>query len=100
MENPHPKKADGMPFGWAFIGFYDIKEWLKSMGNRDGSLTSLGDETVQPFTNLSIRWILNSELADNIWVIYIDINNGKINGSFPVTAHVLYAIRLHEQFYL
>jgi hypothetical protein len=88
------KKADGTPFGWAFIGFYDIKEWLKSLCNRDGNLTSLGDKTFQPFTNLSIRWILNSELADKIWVIYIDTNNGKINGSFPVTAHVLYANKI------
>jgi len=48
------EKADGTPFGWAIIGFYDIKEWLKSLCNRDGSLTSLGDETFQPFTNLSI----------------------------------------------
>jgi hypothetical protein len=88
------KKADGTPFGWAFIGFYDVKEWLKSLCNRDGSLTSLGDETFQPFTNLSIRWILNSELADKIWVIYIDTNNGKINGSFPVTAHALFAKKI------
>jgi len=48
------KKADGTPFGWAFIGYYDVKEWLKSLCNRDGSFTSLGDETFQPFTNLSI----------------------------------------------
>ena len=88
------EKSDGTPFGWAFIGFYDFKEWLKSLCNRDGRLTSLGDETFQPFTNLSIRWILNSELADKIWVIYIDTNNGEINGSFPVTAHVLYANKI------
>ena len=88
------KKADGTPFGWTFIGFYDVKEWLKSLCNRDGSFTSLGDETFQPFTNLSIRWILNSELADKIWVIYIDTNNGKINGSFPVTAHALFAKKI------
>jgi hypothetical protein len=88
------EKSDGTPFGWAFIGFYDVKEWLKSLCNRDGSLTSLGDETFQPFTNLSIRWILNSELADKIWVIYIDTTNGEINGSFPVTAHVLYANKI------
>jgi hypothetical protein len=31
------EKADGTPFGWAFIGFYDVKEWLKSLCNRDGS---------------------------------------------------------------
>ena len=88
------EKSDGTPFGWAFIGFYDVKEWLKSLCNRDGSLSSLGDETFQPFTNLSIHWILNSELADKIWVIYIDTNNGKINGSFPVTAHVLFANKI------
>jgi hypothetical protein len=88
------RKADGTPFGWAFIGFYDIKEWLKSLCNRDGSLTSLGTQTFQPFTNLSIRWILNLELADKIWVIYIDTNNGEINGSFPVTDHVLFANKI------
>jgi hypothetical protein len=65
-------KADGTPFGWAFIGFYDIKEWLKSLCNRDGSFTSLGIKTFQPFTNLFIRWVLNLELANKIWVIYID----------------------------
>jgi hypothetical protein len=47
-------KADRTPFGWAFIGFYDIKEWLKSLCNRDGSFTSLGTKTFQPFTNLFI----------------------------------------------
>ncbi len=47
-------KADGTQFGWAFIGFYDINEWLKNPCNRDGSLTSLGTKTFQPFTNLSI----------------------------------------------
>ncbi len=34
------------------------------------------------------------ELADKIWVIYIDTNNGEINGSFPVTAHVLFANKI------
>ncbi len=85
------RKADGTPFGWAFIGFYDIKEWLKSLCNRDGSLTSLGTKTFQLFTNLTIRWVLNLELADKIWVIYIDTNKCEINGSFPVTADVLFA---------
>jgi hypothetical protein len=47
-------KADGMPFGWALIGFYDVKEWLKSICNRDGSCTTLGTKTFQPFTNLFI----------------------------------------------
>lgn len=54
----------------------------------------MGDETLQPFTNLSIRWILNLELADKIWVIYIDTNNSKINGCFSVTAHVLFANKI------
>ncbi len=48
------RKADSTPFGWAFNDFYDIKKWLKSLCNRDGSLTSLGTETFQLFTNLSI----------------------------------------------
>jgi hypothetical protein len=86
--------ADEMPFGWAFVGFYDIKEWLKSLCNRDGSLTSLGTKTFQPFTNLTIRWVLNLELADKIWVIYIDTTKSEINGSFPVSAHVLFANKI------
>jgi len=86
--------ADGTPFGWAFLNFYDIKEWLKSLCNRDGSLTSLGNETFQPFTNLIVRWVITSELADKIWIIYIDTTKNEMEGSFPVSAHVLYANKI------
>ncbi len=65
-------KADGTPYGWAFLGFFDVKEWIKSMCNHDGMTPSLGNEDFKPFINLTIRWILHSSVADKLWVIKID----------------------------
>ncbi len=46
-------KADGTKFGWAFIGFYDIKEWLKSLCNR-GQLNQFGYQNL-PAVHKSIH---------------------------------------------
>ena len=35
-------KVDGTPYGWAFLGFFDVKEWIKSMCNHDGMTTTFG----------------------------------------------------------
>ena len=53
-------KADGTPYSWAFLGFFGVKEWIKSMCNHDGMNTVLGNQEFKPFTNLTIRWILHS----------------------------------------
>ena len=47
-------KADGTPYGWEFLGFFDAKEWIKSMCNHDGMTTTLGNKDFKPFTNLTI----------------------------------------------
>ena len=52
-------KADGTPYGWGFLGFFDVKEWIKSMCNYDGMTTTLVNEDFKPFKNLKIRWILH-----------------------------------------
>ncbi len=61
--------ADGMPYGWEFLGFFDVKEWIKSMCNHDGMTTTLGNKDFKQFTNLTIRWILHLKVADKLWFI-------------------------------
>jgi hypothetical protein len=36
------------------------------------------------------------ELADKIWVIYIDTTKSEIKGRFPETAHVLFANKIAQ----
>ncbi len=84
-------KADGMPYGWAFLGFFDVKERIKSVCNREGRTTTLSNKEFKPFTNLTIRWILHLNVADKLWVIKIDATMTEIVGSFPMGAHVTFA---------
>ncbi len=65
-------KADRMPYGWAFLGFFEVEEWIKSMFNREGRTPTLGNKDVRSITNLTIRWIIHSTVADKLWVIKID----------------------------
>ena len=37
-------KADGTPYGWEFLGFFDVEEWIKSMCNSEGRPTTLGNK--------------------------------------------------------
>ena len=48
------KKIDRTAFGWAFLGFYDVRECIRSICNRTSGFTSLGCKNFKPFTNLSI----------------------------------------------
>ena len=48
---------DATPFGWAFHGFFDAKEFLKSLSNRNGETTYFGDEVYRPFSNLTTKWV-------------------------------------------
>ena len=87
-------KAYGSPYGWAFLGFFDVKEWIKSMCNREGRTTTLGKEEFKPFTNLTIRWVLHSSVADKLWVIKIDATMTETEGSFPMGLHVPFANKI------
>ena len=86
--------VDGTPYGWAFLGFFDIKEWIKSMCNREGRTTTLGKEEFKPFTNLTIRWVLHLSVADKLWVIKIDATMTETEGSFPMGLHVQFANKI------
>jgi hypothetical protein len=48
------KKTDGTAFGWAFLGFYDVRECIRSICSRNSGFTTLGSKNLKPFTNLSI----------------------------------------------
>ena len=63
---------DATPFGWAFHGFYDAKEFLKSLSNTNGEITHFGNEVYRPFSNLTTKWVPTSVFNNLIWVILID----------------------------
>jgi len=87
-------KADGTPYGWAFLGFFHVKEWIKSMCNREGRTTTLGNDVFKLFTNLKIRWILHLNVADKLRVIKIDATVAETEGSFPMGLHVTFANKI------
>jgi hypothetical protein len=60
------KKTDGTAFGWAFIGFYDIRECIRSICNHNSGVTTLGSKNFKPFTNLSIQWVLTFHLDQSV----------------------------------
>ncbi len=87
-------KADGTPYGWAFLNFYHEKEFIKSMCNCNGNITTLGGEDFEPFTNLTATFIPRSNLANYIWVIQIDATKSGTVGGFPMRAHVTFADKI------
>ncbi len=89
-------KADGTPYGWAFLKFYPEREFIKSMCNRNGNITTLGGEDFEPFTNLTATFIPRSNLANYIWVIQIDATKSGNVGGFPMRAHVTFADKIAQ----
>ena len=87
-------EADGTPYGWAVLGFFDVKEGINSICNREGRTITFGNENFKPFTNLTIRWILHSYVADKLWVIKIDATMTETEGSFPMGLHVAFANKM------
>ena len=51
---------DATPFGWAFHGFFDAKEFLKSLSNTNVEITHFGNEVYRPFSNLTTKWVPTS----------------------------------------
>jgi hypothetical protein len=78
---------NGSPYGWAFFQFYDAKEHLKSLSNRDGMITFIGGIEYRPFSNLTTKWLIDSEFSNFIWVIHIDVNLDGTKQCFPMEAH-------------
>jgi hypothetical protein len=84
------------PYGWAFDGFFDVKEYLKDLSNRDSMVTIIGNLEYRPFSNLTTKWLKDSEFRRLIWVIGIDIELDGTDHCFPMEAHLAYANKLHE----
>jgi hypothetical protein len=105
---PSPKKKDerhkpkivhlmhpnGTAYGWAFHNFYDAKEELKSLSNRDGMITVIGGYEFRPFSNLTTKWLKDSEYSGYIWVIRIDVDLDGMEHCFPLKAHEAYGNKI------
>ena len=87
----HP---NGTCYGWAFYNFYDAKEELKSLSNRDGMITVIGGEELKPFSNLTTKWLKEAEFSNYIWVIRIDLELDGAEHCFPLNCHVAYGNKI------
>ena len=86
--------ANGTPYGWAFENFYNAKDFVKDLSNRNEALIYFGREEFKSFTNLSTRWVKSSTVGENLWVMHIDESKVGSDGSFPVEAHIAYANKI------
>jgi hypothetical protein len=59
-------KAHNPPIGWMFGGFYDGREYLKKLSNKNGSVTVIGEIEFKAFSNLKTKWMPESMLGDHI----------------------------------
>ena len=90
----HPS---GTCYGWAFYNFYDAKEELKSLSNRDGMYTVIGGIEFRAFSNLTTKWLKESEFHGWIWAIRIDLDLDGTDNCFPLnpkTTHEAYARKI------
>jgi hypothetical protein len=63
---------DNTPFGWAFDNFYDAKDFVKHLFNRDGNATIFGGIEFKLFSNLTMKWVKSLMLGNLLWIIHID----------------------------
>jgi hypothetical protein len=88
---------DATPFGWAVHGFYNAKEFLKLLSNRNGKTTHFGGEVYRPFSNLTTKWVPTSVFSNLIWVIRIDKDLDGTENCFPmvnIKAHAAYGNKI------
>jgi hypothetical protein len=88
---------DATPFGWAFHGFYDAKEFLKSLSKRNGKTNHFGGKVYRPFSNLTTKWVPTSVFSNHIWVIHIDKDLDGTENCFPmvnIKAHAAYGNKI------
>jgi hypothetical protein len=85
---------DGTPYGWAFENFYNVKDFVKDLSNRNDALIFLGGLEFKSFSNLTTRWVKSSSVGGCLWVIHIDTSMDGTTGSFPMDAHIAYANKI------
>ena len=84
----------GTPYSWAFENFYNAKDFVKDLSNRNDAFTYFGGAEFKPYTNLTTRWVKSSLVGVNLWVIHIDESKVETGGSFPMEAHLPYANKI------
>ena len=84
------------PYGWAFENFYNAKDFVKDLSNRNAALIFLGGLEFKSFSNLTTRWVKSSLVGGCLWVIHIDKTMDETSGCFPMEAHIAYAKKLLE----
>jgi hypothetical protein len=82
---------DSTPYGWAFENFYNAKDFVKDLSNRNDALIFHGGLEFKSFSNLTTRWVKSLLVGGNLWVIHIDVSKDGTTGSFPMDAHIAYA---------
>ena len=63
---------EGRPLGWVFEGFFDGREYLKRLSNKNGSLTVVGEVEFKSFSNLKTKWLPESLIGNRMWGILIE----------------------------
>jgi hypothetical protein len=51
-------------YGWAFDNFYDSKDFVNHLSNRDGKVIIFGGIEFKPFSNLTTKWVKNLILGN------------------------------------
>lgn len=85
---------DMTPFGWSFENFYDAREFLKNLANKMDLETEYGGLVFKSYSNLTTKWIKESELGNLLWVIRIDPINIDSSNNFPMSAQKAYGNKI------
>ncbi len=85
---------DGTPYGWAFENFYNAKDFVKDLSNRNDALIFLGGLKFKSFSNLTTRWVKSLLVGGCLWVIHINTTMDGTSGCFPMEAHIAYANKI------
>ncbi len=78
----------------AFDNFYDAKDVVKHLSNRDGEVSIFGGIKFKPFSNLTTKWIKSSMLGNLLWIIRIDTTKNGTEDNFPMQPHVASANKI------
>lgn len=84
---------DGTPYGYLYENAYDIKEQLKALSNIICEVVYIGGLEFKYFSNLSVKWIKESQVGSLLWVMRIDevVTAGNNENIFPMSAHKAYS---------
>ncbi len=90
---------DNTLFGWAFNNFYNAKDFVKHLSNRDGKVTIFGGIEFsgiefKPFSNLIPKWVKSLMLGNLLWIMRIDTTKNGTEDSFPLQAHLAFANKI------